>query len=66
MKSDSIIENLRWQDLTVHQRITLKGLFVTDEELSIYRAVWILWDYRKAIDLFFNDSRTNELSISAD
>jgi len=46
---------MKYTDLTLHQRISLKGLFETDEKLVCYRAIVILWDFVKAVEYFLND-----------
>lgn len=46
---------MTYYDLTLDQRISLKGLFETDKELTPYRAIMVLWGFVKAIEYFFND-----------
>lgn len=43
---------MKYEDLTLNQRIGLKGLFQTDPELSSYMAIWILWNFKVAINCF--------------
>lgn len=46
---------MKYNELTIHQKITLKGLFITDKELENYYLVWIVWGFVKAIKYFLND-----------
>jgi len=46
---------MKYTDLTIHQRISLKGLFQTNEELKNYLLVWIVWGFVKAVEYFLND-----------
>lgn len=55
-----------YNDLTLHQKISLKGIFTSkkerrdlglkDEEVSYsyLQAIWLLWDFKKAINYFLN------------
>lgn len=54
---------MRYEDLTIHQRISLKGFIKTWESLVPYYAIWILWDYRRAINCFLDESAINDLEI---
>ena len=44
-----------YKDLTLDQRISLKGYFQTEKGLDRYAAVMILWGFVKAIEYFLND-----------
>jgi hypothetical protein len=46
---------MRYTDLTIHQRISLKGLFQTDKDLSHYYAAMLLFGFRKAVEYFLNE-----------
>lgn len=46
---------MRYIDLTLHQRISLKGEFKTDPALEIYGIIMLLWDFVKAVEYFLND-----------
>lgn len=45
----------KYSDLTIHQRISLKGLFKSEPELENYHIIWICWGYTKAVEYFLND-----------
>lgn len=49
-----MIKKLSWKDLTINQRISLKGFFYTEPELAPFKAIMIIFDYRMAIDIFLN------------
>jgi hypothetical protein len=51
---------MTYEQLTIHQRIGLKGLIQTEERLSPLRLVWMLWGFKKAVEYFFNED-INEL-----
>ena len=46
---------MRYTDLTLHQRISLKGEFKTNSECACYGAIMALWDFVIAIEFFLND-----------
>jgi len=46
---------MKYSELTLDQRITLKGFFQTDKELSCYWAIMIFWDFVKAVEYFLNN-----------
>lgn len=46
-----------WQDLTIHQRISLKGFFQTEPALVNCKAIMKLWGWREAIDYFLDPSK---------
>ncbi len=46
---------MKYTDLTVNQRISLKGYFINMENMARYRMVWIIWGYVKAVEYFLND-----------
>lgn len=46
---------MRYKDLTLHQRISLKGYFRTEKGLEQYNAVMALWGFVKAVEYFCND-----------
>lgn len=56
---------MKYADLTLHQRISLKGLFTSekerrdiglteDESFNCLRAVMVLWNFKIAIEYFLN------------
>jgi len=46
---------MHYNDLTLDQKISLKGLFQTDNNLHIYRAIVLFWGFVKAVEVFLND-----------
>lgn len=46
---------MKYTDLTLHQRISLKGEFEINPDLVIYKTIMILWDFVKAVEFFLND-----------
>ncbi len=46
---------MEYTDLTLDQRISLKGLFFTDKSLVNYKAIFLLWDFVFAVEYFLND-----------
>ena len=46
---------MKYDDLTIHQKISLKGEFETNPKLENYWAVMLLWGFKKAIEYFLND-----------
>ncbi len=46
---------MKYSDLTLNQRISLKGEFHTNPDCINYKAVMILWDFVKAVEYFLND-----------
>lgn len=57
---------MRYEDLTLHQRISLKGLFTSEKErrdiglteqegFNCLRAVMVLWNFKLAIEYFLNN-----------
>lgn len=52
--SERIIE-MKYTDLTIDQRIGLKGEFITNPHCKNYRLVWIMWDFVTAVEFFLND-----------
>jgi hypothetical protein len=51
---------MTYEQLTIHQRIGLKGFIQTEESLSSLRLVWMLWGFKKAVEYFLNED-LNEL-----
>lgn len=45
---------MKYEDLNINQRIAAKGLIQTDPELAIFKAVWLLWDFREAVNQLLN------------
>ena len=46
---------MRYIDLTLDQRIGLKGEFQVNPECECYKAVMLLWGFVVAIEYFLND-----------
>ena len=46
---------MEYKELTLDQRISLKGFFQTEQGLERYNAVMILWGFVAAVELFLND-----------
>lgn len=46
---------MTYKQLTIDQRIGLKGFFKTAPDLHAYRAVWVLWDFKTAVEFFLNN-----------
>ena len=44
-----------YTELSIHQKISLKGLFKTDPELSQYSAIMLLWNFKTAINFFLKN-----------
>jgi len=46
---------MKYSELTLDQRISLKGEFEINPELGCYKAVMILWGFIEAVEFFLND-----------
>jgi hypothetical protein len=46
---------MTYEQLTIHQRIGLKGFIQTKERLSALRLVWMLWGFKKTVEYFLNE-----------
>ena len=46
---------MKYEDLTIHQRIGLKGFIESDPNLVIYKAIWLLWNFKIAVEYFLNE-----------
>lgn len=46
---------MKYTDLTLNQRISLKGEFQTNPECVQYKAIMLLWNFVIAIEFFLND-----------
>ena len=46
---------MKYTDLTLDQRITLKGLFETDPDCVNYKAVMAFWGFIEAVEFFLNN-----------
>lgn len=46
---------MKYQDLTLIQRIGLKGFIETDPALASIKAIWVLWGFKKAVEYFLNE-----------
>lgn len=49
----------KYEDLTIHQRISLKGFFETDKTCAPFQAVKILWNFKVAVNFFL----TNDINL---
>lgn len=45
---------MKYSDLTINQRISLKGYFESDKTLLPYKAIWMLWNFKIAVEYFLN------------
>lgn len=45
---------MKYEDLTLHQRISLKGYFFTDASLVNCKAIMLIWDFRQAVNYFLD------------
>lgn len=43
---------MTYKDLTIHQRISLKGFFHTDDKLTQYKALMLLFGFITAVNYF--------------
>jgi hypothetical protein len=46
---------MKYKDLTLDQRISLKGEFKTNPICENYKAIMLLWNFVKAVEYFLND-----------
>jgi len=46
---------MKYKDLTLNQRISLKGIFETDALCYQYKAIMALWNFVIAIEYFLNE-----------
>jgi len=46
---------MKYNDLTLDQRISLKGEFETNPDCVCYKAVMVFWGFVDAVEYFFND-----------
>jgi hypothetical protein len=46
---------MKYEDLTIEQRIALKGHIWNDPELKQIKLVWLLWNFKKAVEYFLNE-----------
>ncbi len=46
---------MKYTDLTLDQRISLKGEFQVNPECINYRMVMLLWGFIEAVEYFLND-----------
>jgi hypothetical protein len=46
---------MTYSELTLHQRITLKGWFKTEPKLHPYNVAIVIFGFRAAIDYFLTD-----------
>lgn len=61
---------MKYENLTLHQRISLKGLFTSEKErrdiglkdqepYNCFKAIMVLWNFKLAIEYFLN----NDVSV---
>lgn len=43
---------MTYDELSIHQKIGLKGVFMNDQDLEIYRMVMVVWNFKVAIEFF--------------
>jgi len=46
---------MKYTELTIDQRINLKAEFINNPDCNYYLAIWRLWDFVTAVELFLND-----------
>ena len=46
---------MKYKDLTLNQRISLKGYFQTEKGLERYNVVMVIWGFVTAVEYFLND-----------
>lgn len=51
-----------YKDLTLMQRIGLKGEIEKNQSLGAFRAVWLLWNFKVAVDAFLSNEPWNLLN----
>ena len=49
---------MKYKDLTIDQRISLKGEFQTNPILVNYKAIMLFWNFIIAVDYFLSDDIT--------
>jgi hypothetical protein len=53
---------MTYKDLTLMQRIGLKGMIEKLPELRPFKAVWLLWNFKVAVNAFLSDEPYNILT----
>ncbi len=51
---------MKYEQLTLMQRIGLKGEIKTNSALQSIKLIWIFWNFKKAVEFFLNED-INEL-----
>lgn len=46
----------QYSDLTLNQKIALKGYIRTEPCLHIYNTIWLLWGFKEAVNAFLSPS----------
>lgn len=46
---------MKYTDLSLNERIALKGFISRDPDLAPYKLIWILWDFKTAVEYFLNE-----------
>ena len=46
---------MKYSDLTLNQRISLKGMFMTDNNLKTYGIAMMMFGFKQAVEYFLND-----------
>lgn len=41
---------MQYEDLSLNQKIAAKGLIQNDPQLGIFKAVWVLWNFKVAVN----------------
>lgn len=55
---------MRYENLTINQKISLKGCMDTMPELDNFKAVAVLWGWIDAINLFLDEDYIYEMEDS--
>jgi len=48
-------EYMKYEELTLDQKISLKGVFMTNPAFAHYKKVMLFWGFVKTIEYFLND-----------
>ena len=46
---------MKYEELTLDQKISLKGVFMTNPAFAHYKKVMLFWGFVKTIEYFLND-----------
>jgi hypothetical protein len=45
---------MKYEDLTLNQRILIKGMIDKDNDLQPFKAAWLVYDFRIAVNLLLD------------